>query len=520
MALPARITDNPYVLVEIILKDESDVDSILHLSNVSGVTRTLAAGSGIVFATDGATVMQYEDRITAPIQLQSKISIEQIGSQIKGTESIAGSVEITLSAGKPVYGVDSSEMWEWISASWKGRAVTIFSGYNTTYANYSTVYTGLVDDLTHDLNSASIKLGGTSRILDSPLVTEVYLDTAPNTAIRGKPKPKVWGFVRCYAPTLYDESILMYHISVAFAGVDPQLINVSNVTVGGVLWEEVVTINPDIGGQYVVDLVNGTIQLSGITENLELRCDVKAYLWDFLQTGDLIQTWMITKNASYDAASIAQLNTDIPYVVGYATNTDSVNMLDAINNVLLAAGAFYVEDNVGALKFFAIDEPSTTDDATYDLNDSAFTDGINNLKLVTILPRAYRIRMEAEIPWNPLTNFAEQVSATQQALMGETGLIQEVFNDTTLQANDVSAVDPPVIRTYFTTLADAFSVGFRLERAWHPQRRIYEIELMQETNELYSNINVSYKMINNKDFRIISIVKNLGGDKLTMQIWG
>jgi hypothetical protein len=522
MAFPAVLSDRSAILVVVDLLDNetNNFSSVLRLSNVPSVVQEIAAvPDGIVPNFDGADFALFDDRLLGPVQLLKRLSVEQTGGTSKGVETIGGSVDFSigtadgvLAAGQPY------DLWQWLDLAWHGRNVRIYQGDTDEkdFANFDVVYTGIVDDMTHDLNQASIKLGGMNRAMDSPINTDLY-SSGPDNIIN-KCKPLVLGYVRSIKPILFDEANQIYHISTAFG--HPALDVVENVRVGGILWEYVVTITPGYTGQYTVDFTNGTLTLSGAPGNLEVTCDVKAIGWGTLTTAGLIQAWLVPPNISYDAANFAAFDADVPFLVGYYTGLDSVNRLTAIDEAVTSAGGVWSESDEGEVRIYAIKTPEvTSDDVTYDLDD-AKADGIIDLKLTQTLPRVHKVRREYSRNWNPMTTFADMVSEDDQKNWSSTGEVVTPFDDSDIADFDPTSLDLPIIRTLFNDLSSANYVGIRLSDAWSPIRKIYEITLSRETGELYSTIELNYRMIFERMVRIISIQKNLGGNTQIIQVWG
>lgn len=524
MATPALLSDSSAIAVVLSLRDEAENISILRLANRPGIKQSgvaPVASPGLAPQFDGADDALFDDRLTSSIQLISRISFEQVGSEIRGIETSGGNIDFAIGMGN--VSTDRNidpELYSWLRLLWKGRTVTVYQGPSASknFAVFTAIYQGIVDNLTHDLNTASVKLAGNSRLADRVVVEELYTAGAPDHLI-GLPKPRIKGYVQFFAPILYDEATQLYHVSTV-SGTPPLLDSITNVTVGGIPWEEVVTIDPEIPGQYVVDLNNGTLQLSGSPLNFEVRCDVKSADWADITTGEFVRLLLAEKNITYDTGTFTQLDTDVPYLIGYATSTEPENLLNVIDKVLLGAGAFRTESDLGEIRVYAIDAPSvSSDDSTYDLA-SINSDGIISFSLSSISARIYRFVMEYNLVWNPMQNFAENVSDENQKRWSGTGDKSTAVLDTDLRDFDPSSVASPTIRTYFSNPVHADNVGQRLGDAFTPERRIYDVVLTTETNDLYKTILVDYKMISNKTFRIISIQKNLGNHTQTIQIWG
>lgn len=533
MALPALLSVNSAILVVVNPHDVSGVSSTFRLANKPGVRHAVGRLSppSLFPAFDGANMALFDDRLTDSIQLLHQISVDEIGSTTpRGRATVGGSIDFAIGQGNiPIDFNTNSDIYPWLRLIWKGKQVRVYQGPSDSkdFNDFQVIYSGFVDDLTHDLQTASIKLAGASRGMNTPIVEDLYLDGVAPDHLVGKPKVKVWGYVRNHQPVLYDEDNNIYHITSALAGsfgveTTPLLSAVENVEVGGVPWKEVSVLDTNVTGQYKVDLVNGTLQLSSRPLSLDVRCDVKTIGWATFTTSDLIQTWLQYKSIAVDSATFTQFETDCPYTVGYTSGVEPVNLQVAIDEAMTGAGGFWTEGDDGIVRLYAIKKPATaTDDATYDITDQN-AEGIleDGFVLAGIPPRANRIRMEYNRNWSPVSRFGDAVPEDEQLKRTEPGLIVTPTDDEDLRAADPTSVDVPLIRTLFNNVGDVSNVGTRLSEAWNVERRMYDIILATETNSLYKTILINYRMISNKYFRITSIEKNLGANTLKIRVWG
>ncbi len=528
MALPALLSDRSAVAVEVTLRHQASASDIsfFRITNTPGLKRVPFLSSALRPPFDSANYEFFDDRITGTIQITSRISIDQIGSQAQsGVEAIGGSIDFAI--GMPPGAIPADDyITAFLQLLWKGSAITIWQGPtgSTDLAEYTLILNGIVDDFSYTTSIATIKLGGNLRRVDGPINTDLYIPgSGVPSAVIGKARPTAYGHVKHIEPILYNEGAQEYEIMFgAPLGAGFVLGLVENVTVGGIVWHDwgvPVDINTPTG-YYYVNYAIQRMYLSGAPGALDLRIDAKVNGWEFTTPALLIKNWLIAKNINYDLASFIQLDIDRPQAIGYATGLEPVNMLDAIDDVLGGSGCYLSENSEGKISVHAIKSPTpVSDDPTYDL-EGMNADGIIDFRLIRIPSRAYQIRVEYERVWSPASNFAETADEATIAVLKGPGLISVGFGPNTfVRDSDKSSVDPPVTRTVVATRTPADEIAIQLGEAWVPERRVYEVTLRTEPPKINTTIYVNYRGVV-KYMRVISVIKNLGIGTAVIQIWG
>lgn len=459
-------------------------------------TQRYFSGRDPLTATIDGDRVQYRPGLTVPVTFGSTINAEEYGSPVRGAAN-GGDIQFDVNAAD----------WSILSYHYEGREIRAYAGdADDGYSGLVLSYTGRVSDLKHTLGGvirAQLSTTDASADLDEPLVEDLYDDTELE-AISGKPKPELRGSCKTVQPVLIDETELIYQVSRLST-----LVAIDRLTVGGVEWQQTASETPG-AGQYAVDLTNGTVTLGSPTLGQEVRVDAHTAP---TTTADLVTAIVTEAGGTVDTAAMAQLDIDAPYEIGWFTGTESINRLDALDQIMAGIGGYWFFNTAGEFSAGVLDEPDTT--ASISLTQTT----IQSMSLSGLIPPAWRIRIEYARNWQPVNSFLSGVTDEEKEAMSEPGIVAPPFKDNSIKTAEPRAFDVPMIRSLVQTEEDAIDIRDRLIRAWSVPRRIYDVTANVSAPDLYDTVAVSLQMVSG-NFRVHSVVNSLGGDPVQLRLWG
>lgn len=489
-----------FVAVEFDLWDES----------LPGIrTLRIAAGNGGVYSLDGnRNRVIYEDRLILPIQIGIKISGEQYGQSIRGTAN-SGVIE---------FAIGDEGIWPWLGYHWVGREFRIFQrdddlDLEDDLEGFDPIYIGKILDLTHNTIKASVKITDSSLTFDKPLISNLYEEGDPNLSettaktLVGLPKPKIWGQVKNIAPILENESLQTWRLS------SSSLSSVDELRVGGVPWDKVIGVPG--AGEWSVNLVTGVVTLGSVTLGGEVRCDVKAIGWESLTSGGFINEIVSGEGMEVDSLALSNFNTLTPGLIGFYSSNSPINIQDVFDMIMLGAGGWWGTKMNGKVVIGGLEAPNVIGSKT--LNEV----NISSLQLFGLILPAWRIRVEYERNWEPVSTFFSGVTDAEQKQQAAGGIIAPKFENNGIKTLEPKALDAPLIRSLFVDEVEANRVRDRLSLAWGVTRKLYDLVVYEDGLELYDTIEVDYLMVGGK-FRIHGLLLNIdvGNNFYNLQVWG
>lgn len=482
---------NVLTVVEIDLWDGAETQ-VLRLANV-----------GFVGGDDARYL--YHPEIDQPVQIGVRISGEQYGEAIRG-QSNGGLIVFNL----------NEDLWEYLDYHWIGREFRVYAGdLSDSYEDLSLVYRGVVDDLSHDTMKATVNTTTTAIELNTAFAKLLYdeaVDTTINESLNGKPKPIVIGTCYNIAPPLIDEATITYQLTIP----DYPLAEVMQVRVGGTVWDYTSSTSP-VRGQWHVDLTTGILILGAVALNGDVRADVRGVDYASINAAVLIRTLVESAGGTVNDDSMTQFATDAGYQVGYYTGTEPINIDDMLDDITAGLGAWWAVNDIGEIIAGVIQAPEEITDVDYDKVEIA------DCKLVGIIPPAYKIRVEYQRNWNPVSQFFDAVTEAEQQRWKEGGVIAEPFDDGengAIKTAEPRAIDAPLIRSIVVNEASALGIRDRLQVAWSVARRLYDLTIQASAPDLYSNVGFDYQMVTGFRGRVHSTVKSIGGGRNQVQVWG
>jgi len=391
---------------------------------------------------------------------------------------------------------------------WIGRNFRVYEGLQSPDGyvdDLDLIYEGRITDVNHDTTRATVRTGDASVDLDIPFVSEMYPDDAL-ASIAGKPRPEILGTVTCIEPVLSDAANLIYDVSTVPVNY------ISEVRVGGIPWEPGLAPPPG-EGEWDIDPQATQIALGSATLGGDVRCDVEGLAVS--GTGGLGRVVFASRGLQIDEAALSAIDNTRPFVVGYYAK-DPVNTLDVLDDIFTGTACWWGVSQLGLGMAGLVLPPAEVPDVPTVLDST----NILSIELSQMLPPAWRIRVEYERHWQVEGQFFDAIDEDQKQRWSAAGLVV-TRQDESIKIAEPRAIDVPTVRSVAVTAADADFIADLFWNAWSVRREILDVRAWVDPREinLYDTISVNYMMFQ-KNYRIISAVRSIGGGPAQLQLWG
>lgn len=316
------------------------------------------------------------------------------------------------------------------------------------------------------------------------------------------------------------------------------------------------------GGQWMVDIGNGTVQLGSDPAGADVRVDAQAVGWDTLTVASLMTQIATSKGIPVNVASMVQLDLDLSVTVGFYTTTDDVNCLDVLDRIVSSAVCWWTLDETGSVKAGVFDTPTFIVDHMFfgsqpgvplDINlfpppsltpIDPIPKEINSLSQVGVIPPAYRVRVGYAGRTSPESSFLGGSTAQEQADLSASELVLDwtpalaTSNSFQLSPSDGAALriinsraQDVYISTLMNTYAEAISVRNRLvqrvigginHHVWSINVRMDpdKFKLMNSVLVMWIDENNLNHILYSGSFRITSAIMVLGNGPQQLELWG
>lgn len=345
----------------------------------------------------------------------------------------------------------------WLLDAWDGRPVKIFLGDPTwNKADFRQIFFGAIDDIQASGNrSIILRIRDRQHLLQVPLQT-TRIGGAGTT--KDQRLPVCYGEVKNVEPVLIDSATRKYQLH------DGSIQALDAVYQDGVLLA---------GGNYTATLGSGFFVMN-VAVTGRLTCDVKgSNAGSYVNKTADIMSRVITDRTSLvsgdiDSASVTQLNTDAPGIVGIYITDDNATVMSALDELAVGAGAYYLVGRDGKLAMGLFKAPSGTPIIKITDDDIKLA----SLELVKryVPLKSVRVgyaRFHVTIDSGASTTLNE---ATRQRLSDE----YLVSYAATGATNFLLALDGDVEGTCYVSSSDAGTEATRRATLWGSLRRIFK----------------------------------------------
>ena len=412
-------------------------------SGGSVVTRYLSNRGFVSAPTDTPASTAYDDIVMAVPNIRSAMA-----EVFRGRSLVSfGDIEIDNSGGAR----DT-----WLLDGWDGRAVKLWLGdASWPKADFRLVFSGAAQDI-----SASGNNGLTLRVRDRQHLLDVPLQQARiggTDSTKDQRLPACYGEVKSIEPVLVASATRQYQVhNGAIQSIDAVYRDGLAITT------------------FTASLATGTFTLTAALTG-RITCDIKgSNAGGYVnRTADVMQRLITDRTpltvADIDTASITQLNTDAPGVVGLYVTDDAATVLSALDTLATGAGAYFCIGRDGKVTVGLFKVPSGTPvvaltDDDVQLAQVELTRRIVPLKSV----RVGYARFHVTIDSGAATTLTE---AQRQRLRDE----YLVAYAATGAIGFLLAVDGDLAGTCYVAVADAATEATRRATLWGALRRVFRL---------------------------------------------
>lgn len=438
--------------------------STLRFSDRGYISKIYTAG---VAGGDPDYPYHYDGRLTGRIRVERSIAGKD---GLGGLASVTADVELLNGDG----GLDDIP----VNYAIDGRRAQLFVGRPTDQrADFGLVLSGVVqaDGTSFGLNTATLRLSDGAAKLDRVVNATTYLGTGGTeggTDLKGKPKPKCFGYAKNFSPPLVDSANLIYQVH------DGAISDVPQAYDRGVALTKVA--GAPGAGEYQVTVATGTFKL-GATPAGTVTCNA---LGDASGSGFVSATADIClrlislaglTSSEVDATSFANLASDQPAPVGIWIGSEETRTVsDCLDQLLSGIGAFGGFNRVGALSVGRIEA------AAADAPAASFTQqDILNIEREALPAPVNPIAWRASCAWQPnytvQSDLAASVTAARRTFAAAAVRVSK-SDDPTIRSRNLLAKEYTVA-SLFDVATDADAEALRLFNLWGVRRGLYRVTL-------------------------------------------
>ena len=457
------------------------------------VTRYFSNRGFTSYPTDTPANTAYEDILLSVPQLRSVLAEAFTGKSI-------------VSFGELVIDNSSGVRDSWLTDAWDGRDVLVYLGDPAwAKADFRLVFKGTIDDISSsDTRRLSLRIRDRQHLLDVPVQVNRVGGTGP---AKDQRIPLAYGEVKNVPPVLVDAAARTYQWH------DGQVQSVDAVYDNGVAI-----------ATYTTDLANGKITLTAAaTGTITLDGKGSKTGGTYVnKIGDIAQR-IITERSSItlgdiDTASVTALNTAAPGVAGVYFADDGTTVLQALDAVLGAAGAYFVIDRLGKLSMGLFEAPSGTPvltliDDDYELGQLALAKRILPLKSVRVGYARFHYTT---------TSGADTLTEAQRQRLSQEYLAS--YAATAGATNFLQAVDGDLVGTPYAEATAAATEATRRAALWGVLRRVFTVSgfLAPQQVKLGDVVALDfsrYGLSGGVLARVVALTESVTSNRITMDLF-
>lgn len=414
----------------------------------------------------GSLVTRYfSDRgfVSAPTDTPANIGYEDIVLKVPSIRSQMSDVfkgKSTVSFGEIIIDNSNGVRDSWLADAWDGRQIKMFLGdVSWNKADYRLIFFGVADDIqAYGNNKLTLSIRDRQQLLKIP-IQQNRVGGAGST--KDQKIPVCYGEVKNVEPVLIDSATRKYQVH------DGSIQALDAVYQDGVLLG---------GGNYTATLGSGFFVMN-VAVTGRITCDVKgSNAGSYVNKTADIFSRIITDRSSLvsgdiDNASITQLNTDAPGIVGIYVSDDAATVLSVLDELVGGAGGYYCIGRDGKARVGLFKAPSGTPVLTIYDDDIKLA----SLELVKRITPMKSIRVGYAKFYVTISSGAAAGlnEATRQRLSDE----YLVSYAATGATNFLLAVDGDIEGTCYVSVGDANTESARRAVLWGSIRRVFKCQV-------------------------------------------
>jgi hypothetical protein len=428
--------------------------------------------------TDTPANMHYEPRVEHPGLYRQ----DMFSPGATSGSSTGGYGEIVLI--NTDGGLDS-----FVDYGFDGRRCVVKQGYaGNALSEFVTVITGTVEQCEVSWNRVTLRLKDRTVELQVPFQSTFY--TGANllpagiegtSELRDKPKPRLFGKCNNVSPVMVNTSKLIYQVADnALASITAVYDNGVMLTAGATAYTDQADMeaNAPNAGEYRVWLAGGCFRLGSSPAGTITVDAVQGATAANCTAGQIIKQIVLEKLGADQIVeqSIINLDKQAPYVVGYYTGPNSVDVTAILDSLCASVGAWWGFDNSGLFWSNQLTQPDAnqslmtlTEDEILSLDRTATADsskGVPSYKINIDFSKNWTVQtsgLAGSISQNQLLfekDDGQQLSTDRRNLLGME-YIRTSATDTSVQIKHL--LSPEInVQTTIDTLNDANTEAARL----------------------------------------------------------
>lgn len=484
-------------------------------------------------SSDTPSLEQFQERLIQPYNVQNQLFEE--GVPIAGT-SIPGFGAISVANGDG--GID-----EWVEYEWAGRTLQVYLGVvkdpPLTFAEFAQISEVAAAGLNWDLDKVMIPIRDFRLLLQNPINDTLYEGSGGlegGDALKGKPKPKVWGRFFQFEPVLVDGPNHTYQLN------DGQIQSVDAVRDGGSGLDfdtdvaDITTASP-AAGEYATSLATGFIKLGEDPEST-LTVDGKGNAAGSIgykeDVAGIIRK-IVTEELDFadpgglDTGAFSDIASSATAPTGYTARLEQVDGLPAVGEIAGDQGCHVTFTRLGKLSIGQITEPrgatadfSLTADDLRDPSTGQFSGRFSAIP-------THRVRLGYQRYDTTLSksDVLGAVSEDDRLDFGEK--YRFVTDDDSAVVTRVPEAKTREILTRLAVESDASAEATRILNLLSPTRHLYRAQLETGLFRYFLGDTVEitrsrFDLTGAKQFVVVGFTENVGefadSDQIILTLWG
>lgn len=461
-------------------------------SGGSAVTRYISNMGFVSRPTDSPANISYDDVVVNVPSINSRM-----GDVLRGRSMISfGSIDISNEGG-----VRDS----WLDDAWDGRPVSIYLGsVNWPKSDFRRVFVGVTDDIQARSNSVlTLNIRDRQFLLDVPVLTTLIGGT---DTTKDQRRPACYGECKRIVPVLIDSATRTYAVH------DGPIEAVDAVYVAGV---PIAT--------YTVNLTLGTITLTAALTGF-LSADVRGSKTGGVYvntTADIAKRLIIERSSitagDISSADVTALNTDAPGAVGLWINADTSTVLNALDVLMVGAGASYSVDRLGVVRMAMFKAPAGTPVVSID-EDDVLESGVELIRRILPLKS---VRVGYARFYSNLDVSSTGLNESDRQRLRDEVLIVKATNTI---VGHLRAVDSDVERSNYVSSSSATTEATRRATLWSVLRRIFRVRCFMAAQQVALNDVVlvtcpRYGLSGGVLARVVAMRENITGGSIELEVF-
>lgn len=344
----------------------------------------------------------------------------------------------------------------WLDDAWDGRTYRLYLGDPSWIkSDYRLMVSGVVDDISaKSIRTLSLRTKDKQHLLSRSVCTSYVTGS---TANKDQRMPVCYG--ECY-------------------NIQPVLINSATFTYAvhdGAVNSIVAVYEDGAAKGFTANNGAGTFTLSSAAAG-RITCDVQGSKTSgtyVSTTADIVKRILTERTSitagNIDSTSISNFNTAVPGAVGFYAQDSTTTVMQALDFLIVGAGAFYSFDRAGNFYLSQFKAPSGSPVISIGTDDAP----VNQLEIISRWLPSKTVRLSYKKMWTlQADGLASSVADARRAELAQGYSIVKVTNSV---SQFLLADEPPVESTAFVSQTDASTEATRRAGIYNQIRKIIKL---------------------------------------------